>query len=91
MSLLTEKGTGHGSRFGNVTIRAWLVLLVVLTACVQSTILLLAQIYCAVMELPVPVSEINRMIENIAMVMLGWYFNKPSELKAEETQRGKAQ
>lgn len=83
MSLLTERGTGFGSRLGNVTVRAWIVLFVVLTGCVNATLITAVQLYCAFKALPIPDVQLERVLENVIFVVIGWYFNKQDASKLQ--------
>lgn len=73
-SFLTETGTGHGSRLGHITVRAWIILIVVLVACFNSTILVGLQVYCVVQGIEVPPLQMDRVLENMVFALIGFYF-----------------
>lgn len=75
MSLLTETGTGRGSHIGNVTVRAWIVLMVVATGCVNTTMITVLQIYAELQDKTVHV-QIEPVLSNVIFAVVGWYFAK---------------
>lgn len=89
MSLLTERGTGFGSNLGNVTVRAWIVLFVVITGCLNATLITLVQLYCAFSGLPIPDVQLERVLENVIFVVIGWYFNKQDAGKIQPPKQEK--
>lgn len=78
MSLLTEKGTGQGSKVFNITVRAWIVLFTVLTGCLNSTAITLVSLYAAWHDKVIPVTSIEPTLTNIVCVVIGYYFGDKS-------------
>ena len=85
MALITETGTGEGSKVNNVTIRAWIVLFVTSVSCLSSLLITGLNCWAAIYGKTVNV-VFEPILANVLFMVIGWYFGsskKPADKVAK--------
>lgn len=84
MALITEKGTGDGSKINNVTIRAWIVLFVTVVSCLSSFLIIALSCWAAIKGKTVNV-VFEPVLANVLCLVIGWYFGASNKRQDKET------
>ena len=86
MALITETGTGEGSKVNNVTIRAWIVLLVTVVSCISSMLIISLNCWAALKGQTVNV-VFEPVLASVLCLVIGWYFGSSNKkLETKESQ-----
>lgn len=77
--MITEIGTGEGSKINNVTIRAWIVLSVTAVSCLSSILITGLNCWAAMTGKTVNV-VFEPILANVLFMVIGWYFGSTKQL-----------